>query len=233
MAKSEDGTEKSERGAGGAQKDVSLAPACLVVAVIAAVALSLAMIGMAALLTNNQGKRAAYSVREQVIPWVEQSSLSTSDKQNIIERLTSLSSDMEREQLSSRQLSRMVLRMSDSPILQWGLVEQLVVLANKAESFTAEEKADFSSACDRWLFAASEGKLALQDMEFAVQNVATKDRRSGRLSIRDDVNDERLREFKRRMSTITEKLEVSNEPFHKSVSQVFLGVIDDAMKEAK
>jgi hypothetical protein len=220
-----------ERGSGGPQKDVSLGPACLVVAVIGAICLSLGMIAMAAMMTGSQGRRAAYSVREQLIPWVEQSSLSTTDKQAIIERMTDLSSDMEREELTTRQLSRLVIRMTDSPVLQWGVVEQLVAAAKLSDGFIEEEKTEFTAACDRWLRAASEGKLSIQDMEFAVQNVATKDQRSGRLTIRDDVNDDRLREFQRRLSTMSDKLVIPKEPFEKSVSQVFLTVIEEALRE--
>ena len=70
----------------------------------------------------------------------------------------------------------------------------------------------------------------MQDMELGVQNVATKEQRSGRLSIRDDVNDDRLREFQRRVATICDKLVISKDPYNKSVSQVFLEVIDEALE---
>ncbi len=219
---------KEIRGSGGAQKDVSLGPACLIVVVIGAICLSLAMIAMAAMMTGSKGRRAAYSVREQLIPWVEQSPLSRLDQQNIVERLYGLSEDMEREELSSRQLSRLVLRMTDSPVLQWGVVEQLNRAA-QASNMTDAEKQEFGAACDRWLRSASEGKLSLQDMEFAVQNVATKDQRSGRLTVRENTNEERLREFQRRMTTISDKQSIPTEPFEKSVSQVFLKMIEDAL----
>jgi hypothetical protein len=218
------------RGSGGDQKDVSLGPACLIVVVILALCLSIGVIAMAAMMSGNQGKRAAYSVREQIIPWVEQSSLSKTDRQNIVERLTNLSDDMEREELTTRQLSRLVLRLTDSPILQWGIVEQLIQAA-MGSSMTDDEKSQFRAGCDRWLRAASEGKLSLQDMEFAVQNVATKDQRSGRLSIRPDVDVEGLREFQRRMTTISDNHNMISEPFDKSVSQVFTAVIEDALSK--
>lgn len=224
----EDGTTL-EKGAVGEQKDVSWGPACLIVVIVGAVILSVGMIALAALLNTNQGKRAAYSVREQIIPWVEQSSLSPMDRQNIVERLNSLASEMEREALSSRQLSRLAIRLTDSPVLQWGVVEQLIAKANASAGFTAEEKAEFSASCDRWLYAAAEGKLSVQDMELGVQNVATKEKLSGRLSVRDDVNDDRLREFQRRVATICDKLVISKEPYNKSVSQVFSEVIDEAL----
>jgi hypothetical protein len=218
------------RGSGGEQKDVSLGPACLIVVVILALCLSIGVIAMAAMMSGNQGKRAAYSVREQIIPWVEQSSLSKTDRQNIVERLTNLSDDMEREELTTRQLSRLVLRLTDSSILQWGVVEQLIQAA-MGSTMTDVEKTQFRAGCDRWLRAASEGKLSLQDMEFAVQNVATKDQRSGRLSVRPDVDVEGLREFERRMTTISDNHDMTSEPFDKSVSQVFTAVIEDALSK--
>lgn len=219
------------RGAGGPQKDVSWGPACLIVAIIGAVALSVTMIALSALMGGSQGRRAAHEIREKLIPWVEQSSLSPIDRQNIVERMNALSSQMEREELTSRQLSRMFLRLTDSPILQWGIVEQMVAKAKASSGFTPEEKTEFNSTCDRWFRAASDGKLSIQNMEFAVQHVATKDQRSGRLSVRDDVNDERLREFQRRVGTICDTLVISREPFDKSVSQVFLKMMDEAMAE--
>jgi hypothetical protein len=213
------------------QKDMSLGPACLIIAIIGAVLLSVTMIALSAIMGGSQGRRAAYSIREQLTPWVEQSALSPIDRQLIVERLTDLSSDMEREELTPRQLSRLVVRLTDSPILQWGVVEQLIARANASPGFTDDEKQEFSNDCDRWLRAASEGKLSIQDMEFAVQNVATKDQRSGRLSIRENVHDERLREFLRRVDTISDKLGIPKEPFDKSVSQVFLKMIDEALQE--
>lgn len=218
------------RGSGGEQKDVSLGPACLIVVVILALCLSIGVIAMAAMMSGNQGRRAAYSVREQIIPWVEQSPLSKTDRQNIVERLANLSDDMEREELTTRQLSRLVLRMTDSTVLQWGVVEQLNQAA-QASSMTDVEKTEFRTGCDRWLRCASEGKLSLQDMEFAVQNVANKDLRSGRLTIKPDVNEDDLREFQRRMTTISEKHAMTSEPFDKSVSQVFNSMIEDALSK--
>ena len=137
---------------------------------------------MAVMISGSQGRRAAYSVREQIVPWVEQSSLSKTDRTNIVERLTELSVAMEREELTTRQLSRLVLRMTDSPVLQWGVVEKLNQKA-QASNMTEAEKEEFRGACDRWLRTASEGRLNIQDMEFAVQNVATKDQRYEQITL--------------------------------------------------
>jgi hypothetical protein len=222
---------KESRGSGGPQKDVSLGPACLIVVVIAAICLSLGMIAMAAMMTGSKGRRAAYAVKEMLIPWVEQSALGKTDRQNIVEKLTDLSASMEREELTTRQLSRLAMRLNDNPVFQWGVVEDLNRAAQSSITMTEKEKDEFRLSCDRWLRSASEGRLSLQDMEFALQNVSTKDMRSGRLTIRDDVNDERLREFQRRMDKISDTLKISSEPFDKSVSQVVDAMVEDALSK--
>ncbi len=218
------------RGSGGPQKDVSLGPACLIVVVIGAICLSIGMIAMSAMMSGSKGRQAAYSVREMLIPWVEQSTLSKTDRQNIVERLTDLSVAMEREELTSRQLSRLALRLTDNPVFQWGVVEQLIQAAQES-NMTEVEKLEFRSACDRLLRTASEGKLNINDMEFAVQNVATKDPRSSRLTIRENPNEERLREFHRRIVAIADKLSMTKEAFDKSPSQVIVAMVDDALSQ--
>ncbi|MEQ1825154.1 MAG: hypothetical protein ABL921_04385 [Pirellula sp.] len=217
------------RGAGGKQKDVSLAPACLIVAVIAAVAASVAMIALAALM--GKGGNGAYEVREKVIPWVEQSPLTNNDQRIIVERLNTMASEMERDELTSRQMSRLAIRLRESPVLQWGVVEQLVAKAKASAGLTEDEKQEFASQCDRWLLSAVQGKLSLQDMEFAIQHVATKDGKTGTLTSRDNLSDEQLREFQRRVGTILDTLKIPNEPYDKSVSQAFLQVLDEALSE--
>ncbi len=218
------------RGSGGPQKDVPLGPACLIVVVIAAICLSIGMIAMAAMMSGSKGRQAAYSVREMLIPWVEQSSLSKTDRQNIVERLTDLSIAMEREELTTRQLSRLALRLTDNPVFQWGVVEQLIQAA-QGSSMTEVEKQEFRSACDRLLRTASEGRLNINDMEFAVQNVATKDPRSGRLTMRENPNEERLREFQRRITAIADKQSMTKEAFDKSASQVIITMVEDALSQ--
>lgn len=213
-----------------ATKDVSLGPACLVVGIFFLVGVSIFFVYMSIMLMGNQGKAAARSVREQLIPWVEQSLLSQSDRQTIVSKLDEVASQMEREELTGRQLTRLGIRLTESTILQWGAVEQLNLIAQRSE-LSAEEKAEFALTCDRWLNCASSGKLNMQDMEFGTQNVCTKEHPSGRLKPRDDIDETRLREFMSRISTMCDRFQIPNEEFPKSVSQVFLEVIESGLAE--
>jgi len=213
------------------EKDVPLGPACLVVFVVCLVVLCIVVAYMSFMLIGKQGGRAAYAVREQLIPWVDQSSLSKSDRTIVIDDLTKLASDMDRNELTPRQLTRLGIRLTDSTILQWGVVEEINRRAASSDGFTDEEKEDFSKTCDRWLRTASEGKLSMTEMEFAFQFAATKEPRSGRLILKKEISDEQLREFHRRVLAICEKHKVSTEPFDRSVSQVFKMMIEDGLSE--
>jgi hypothetical protein len=203
----------------------------MVVFIFFLVALCVLVAFMSFMLTGKQGGRAAYAVKEQLIPWVDQSSLSQPDQVAIIDELMSLASQMERDELTSRQLTRLGARLQDSTILQWGVVEEINRVAQRAKGLTEEEKSDFALACDRWLRAAGEGKLSMIEMEFAFQSIATKEPRSGRLTLKENISDEQLREFYRRVLSICEKYKVPSEPFDKSVSQVFKAMIEDGLAE--
>ncbi len=213
------------------EKDVPLGPACLVVFVVCLVVLCVVVAYMSFTLIGKQGGRAAYALREQLIPWVDQSALSKSDRNIIVDDLTKLASEMDRNELTPRQLNRLGIRLTDSTILQWGVVEEINRRAASSEGFTGEEKDDFSKTCDRWLRTASEGKLSMTEMEFAFQFAATKEPRSGRLILKKDIGDDQLREFHRRVLAICEKYKTSTEPFDKSVSQVFKMMIEDGLSE--
>jgi hypothetical protein len=212
-------------------KDVPLGPACFVVFIFGLVILCVAVAIMSFLLTGKQGGRAAYAVREQLIPWVDQSELSQTDQVAIIEDLTALASQMEQDKLTSRQLTRLGVRLSDSPILQWGVVEEINRRAQASKGLTEQEKTDFERVCDRWLRAAGEGKLSMNEMEFTLQTTARKDGRSGRLTLKDEVDDDQLREVYRRILAICEKYKIALEPYEKSVSQVFKLMIEDGLAE--
>jgi len=214
-----------------AEKDVPLGPACLVVFIFLLVGLCVLVAYLSFLLTGKQGGRAAYALREQLIPWVDQSSLSNTDQVAIIEELTELASRMERDELTGRQLTRLGARLMDSTILQWGVVEEINRRAQASEGLAPQEKTDFARTCDRWLRTASEGRLSMTEMEFAFQATASKDPRSGRLTLKQDVSDDQLREFHRRVMAICEKYKISTEPFEKSVSQIFKLMVEDGLAE--
>ncbi len=83
-----------------------------------------------------------------------------------------------------------------------GVVEKLVATAQASTGLTDDEKQEFASQCDRWLLSATLGKLAFQDMEFALQNFAVKDVRTRTLTLRENITDEKYVSILRRIETM-------------------------------
>ncbi len=180
---------------------------------------------------GRQNIQASSALKTQLIPWIETSSLSDADRQSIVERLNELVADMDAERLSGKQLSRLNFRLSGAPIFQWGVVEAIERQALASTELSDTEKQAMSMACNRLLRAALDGRIAMEQLEFAVQQVANKERQSGRLTARDEISTADLREFFRRISSVADRCKTSQEPLEKSVSQVFRMMIDDALSE--
>lgn len=214
------------------QGDVSYGPACFVTFIFLLVGISLFFVYMSIVLMGNTGVRASRAIYEQLIPWVEQSHLSQNDRRDVIDELEILAEKMKKEELTSRQLSRLNARLSDSVVLQWGAVEKLNVAAQESD-MSDEEKAEFTALCDRWFACAASGKLSLQDMEFAMQQVCTKDARSGRLNPKMDATSTALRDFMRRIKTMCEHFNTPTEKFGKKVPEVLRQMIEDGLDESK
>jgi hypothetical protein len=214
------------------QGDVSYGPACFVTLIFLLVGISLFFVYMSIVLMGNTGERASRAIYEQLIPWVEQSHLSQNDRRDVIDELELLAEKMKREELTSRQLSRLNARLSDSAILQWGAVEKLDAAAQESD-MSDEEKAEFTSLCDRWFACAASGKLSLQEMEFAMQQVCNKDARTGRLNPKTDASSTALRDFMRRIKTMCDHFKTPTEKFGKKVPEVLRQMIEDGLDESK
>ncbi len=61
----------------------------------------------------------------------------------------------------------------------------------------------------------------MEEIEFAVQKVASKEVKSGRLTALDEIKTKDFQEFLRRISQINDRHQAPHEPIEKSVSQIF------------
>ena len=210
------------------EKQVPLGPACLVVAVFGMVIFSVAMVAASWMLMGNQAVFAARALELQLIPWVEQSSLEPTDRDRILDDLKQLVDDLKHDRLDERQMVRLKLRIADSPVLQWGVIQQAEAKI-RSSNLTDEEKQGAELELDRLLRTVSEGKLGMEQLEFLVQPIATKERNSGRLTLSEKADDAGLREFLRRTKGLADKQQIPSEAFAKSPSQVFRSLVEEAL----
>ncbi len=221
-----DGTSTPQTGT---NDSVSLIPACLVVLMFVGVVLSVTCAAASYFLNQNQSLIAARSIREQLIPWVEQSPLEATDKSTIVDELNELTRQMDEGQLDDTQLRRLRFRLTDNPALMWGFVQAALGAIASSTELTELEKEQATRTCERLLRLVSEGKLTRSALEFVLQSVTlAKSDRSG-LVVKENPSLEDLRQFIKRGGEQADGLKASLERFDKSPSQVFLMMMDDAL----
>ncbi len=207
----------------------SLGPACAFFFLAACAFGSVALIATAWYISGNQAERASAALRSQLIPWVEISTLAPTDKAQIIERLNELVADMDAERLDERQLSRLNFRLSGAPIFQWGAVEQIIAAVNQNSELSSKEKEDFGLETDRLLRTVQNGRLSMEQLQFATQPVAQQEVKTGRLSLRENPSTKELQECSRRIISLNDEAKTVKGSMDKSVSQVFKAIMEDAL----
>jgi hypothetical protein len=214
-------------------KEVPLAPACLIVVIIFSVIMSVVCAFLSWYLNQNQSENAARALREQLIPWVEQSALEPTDKESISSELGELARQMDSKELNEGELRRLRFCLTDNPVLMWGFVQAAVGKIEQSSELTDLEKEQARLTADRLLRLVEESKLTRSALEFTLQTVTlAKSDRSG-LVVKDNPTTDDLRTFMKRGAQQADGLKASTEPYDKSPAQVFHMMIDAAMEEPK
>jgi hypothetical protein len=207
----------------------SLAPACGFFFILLCVVLSVGLIAASYWLGSMQPQLASRALKGQLIPWVKESSLANEDRTSILERLDEIVTDLDANRLNPEQLRRLSFRLNSNPIFQWGAIEALQAQSRANTELSDTEKESIDLACDRLMRSVLEGKIAIEQISFVVQRVATTERISQRINVREENSANDLREFWRRAESVCDKLEISKDPLNKSPSQVFRIIMDDAL----
>ncbi len=233
--KNQPSSESSNNLSTAAQGEPSLGPACGFFFVLFSAVVAFTIIAVSFWLgtRENQTKAAAKAIRAQLIPWIKDSSLTEQDRDSIIERLEEVLVDLDAERLSSQQLQKLSFRLNSAPIFQWGCIEAIQAQVRADNELSDIEKESIDKACDRLLRSVVEGKMAMEQLSYIVQHVATTERLSGRLNVRPENKAAELRIFWQRAESVCDKLEIGKEPVEKSPSQVFRIMLDEALKPDK
>jgi hypothetical protein len=209
------------------EKQVPLGPACFMIFIIGALVTSVSLVLMAFMLTGSQSELARKALDERLIPWVEQSPLSVSDKSQILADLNGLVTDLKADRIQDRQLMR-IRQVVENPILQWGVIQQLESLIEQS-TLEPLEKTSSEKELDRLLRCIAEGQLSMQQFEYILQPVALKDNRSALLTAQPNIEPKAIREFLTRTKQVNDSYKISDEPFVKSPAQVFHLMLDTAL----
>lgn len=219
-------------------KEPSLGPACLVVAILSlAVFFAVCAFG-SWIMFADQYQYAEPAIAEQLIPWVEQSSLAAPDKESILLQLEELLPKIRNKEMDSKQLYRLRNCLQDNPVLLWGVVQAVQAQAAKlsteagggAEGLTPVELEALDRIEDRLLRAAAERKIGRNDLEITLQSCAVLSKNQTGLEVKPDLTPEQIREFMKRAEQLIKIHNIPNEPFEKSPGEAFEALIKSALE---
>jgi hypothetical protein len=205
-----------------------MGPACLVIAILTlAVFMAVCAFG-SFFFFSDQPALAERGITQQLIPWVETSTLSPLDKQAILGDLQAVVEKVKSRELTSRQLSRLKNALEDNPVLLWGTVEGVLARADDAGMPEVEIEAG-KRVVQRLLRAAAQRKLGRNDLVYQLEG-CTHTRTDGQgLEINTPLSAQQIRDFLTRAESFVNGRDVPNEPYEKTVPEVFRGLIDEAL----
>lgn len=210
---------------------VSLGPACGIVAMFVAVAISVFFTVAAYMLMQRQDEAAVTAIETQLIPWVEQSALDPTDRDRIVGRLKNLTSQIEAGEIDEDQLRRLHRRLTQNTTLQWAPIEAVIAFANRDPSFSPEERQQLQSISDQLLALSIQGQLAMEEFEYLQQPIAVRENPSGRLIVRNDLDHTRVMDFMTRAIGLLRRMKFNPADARpQSVSQAFDETIDLALE---
>ena len=219
-------------------KEPSLGPACLVVSILGlAVFFAVCAFG-SWIMFADQYQYAEPAIAEQLIPWVEQSSLAMSDKESILTQLEALRPMIRNKEMDSKQLYRLRNCLQDNPVLLWGVVQSVQAQAQKlsteagggADGLTPVELEALERIEDRLLRAAAERKIGRNDLEITLQSCAVLSKNQSGLEVKPDLTPEQIREFMKRAEQLIKIQNIPNEPFEKTPAEAFQALIKSALE---
>ena len=205
-----------------------MGPACLVIAILTlAVFMAVCAFG-SFIFFSDQPALAERGITQQLIPWVESSTLSPADKQAILNDLQSVVEQVKSRELTTRQLSRLKNALEDNPVLLWGTVEGVLAGADEAGMPEVEIQAG-RRVVQRLLRAAAERKLGRNDLVYQLEG-CTHTRADGQgLEINAPLKADQIRSFLTRAESFVDGRDVADEPYEKTVPDVFRALVDEAL----
>ncbi len=199
----------------------------------------------------DQYKYAEPAITEQLIPYVEQSTLATEDRESILLQLEGLLPKIRNKEMTTKQLYRLRNCLTDNPVLLWGVVQSVVAQAKKlsfefvgSDGMTAVELEALDRIERRMLRAAADRKIGRNDLEITLQSCAVLAKNQSGLQVKPDLTPTQIREFMTRSEQLIARVEqlisredqVNNkpkspiEPYDKTPADAFEALIRSALE---
>lgn len=208
----------------GAKEAVDEGPGCFP-AVIAASALLLMLFFIGCgistwVLFQKRTELAIRTLRSDVIPEVQQSSLPPEEKASIVQMLEQVVEDGGSGELENWQSSGIMERLVRSPILEWGNLMAVEAIIENSKSLSEEERQQAKRQFSRLKRAVELNEASAVEIHDVLMPVLTEAKPGERRKLQRSIDAEQLREVIHRAEMIADRGRIPDEDFEVRLSEI-------------
>lgn len=156
---------------------------------------------------------------------VEDSEMSDADKVIVNQQIDRVAEAYKSGQLSTEQLSRVLESLVESPLFVVAVVYGIEQKYIAPSGLTPEEKTAAHRTLERTARGLYEGKITQQELDPALQHVATKNE-EGDWKLKEHVTDEELRAFLAKCNELADSADIPDEPFTVNIGEEVKKAVD-------
>lgn len=163
------------------------------------------------LIFQKRGDLAVRTLRQTVIPELEQSRLEPAEKQRVIGELSALADDIEQGMYENWQAGGIMNRLITSPMMRWG--DLIAVDRWAAKNLPPDQQQDARQQISRFFRAAELGRVVARDIHDVLAPVSLREDRSGFVQLQEVLTADGVLEVVHRARLVAERAEVPDQMF--------------------
>ncbi|WP_164102492.1 hypothetical protein [Candidatus Laterigemmans baculatus] len=163
---------------------------------------------------------AIRTLRSDVIPEVQQSSLPPEEKAEIVELLEQVVVDGESGQLENWQASGIMERLVRSPILEWGNLTAVEGMVEHSTELSEEERQHAQRQFSRLKRAVEQNEASAVDILDVLLPVLSEAERGERRKLERDVDAAQLREVIHRAEMVADRGQIPDQDYEVQLSEI-------------
>ncbi len=186
-------------------------PAVLAATLLMGMVCFLAFAFSAWLIFQKRGDLAIRTLRQTIIPELEQSRLDPEEKRIIVEELSELADDMEQGLYENWQAGGIMQRLINSPMMRWG--DLVAVERWAAKNLPPEQQPEARKQISRFFRAVELDRVVARDIHDVLAPVSTRENAAGFVQLRTQLREQDVREVVQRARLVADRAQVPDQTF--------------------
>lgn len=180
-------------------------------------------------LYQNAGKMIASTVRNAIVPAIEQSELTAEDKREVIAQVDRVIDAYKQGKITIEDMGRVMEELGKSPLLPLAIIYGVEEKYIKPSGLTPEEKTEARLTLQRVARGAFEQKISEQEFEPVLDAVSYQGPNNQR-QLKDRLSDAELKDFLSKAKKLADDKEIPEEDYKVEIGSEIKKAVDAALK---